>query len=800
MRIILCTWIIAQLFYLNGFDFSGPLLLTFLVFACILVLVLYGGFCKKLSSLRFILVVALTFTLAYLWTQYLDNKKIQNQLHPSLEDRTLVLRGYIDDLPVLSEKGTGFVLLVEDLKENFPNRISLFYPKSNVEHEFIPGQLWEFTVQIKAIRSLKNPHGFDFERWMYIRGIGAQGVIKKSKLKLLDTSWNAIYFFERLRYQIRKKMVTSLGKDSPYLGVINALVIGDQSLIASEDWKMFSATGIGHLISISGLHITMLAGFAAKVASSCWRRSSGIFFLPTQKMGVVFGFITALMYTFLAGFQIPAQRTTLMLGVSALGLFMGRIIHFFDIWLIALWIVLFLNPWAIYFPGFWLSFGAVAAILYGLQSTDHQSYDADELFLHKLKTSFLDACRVQAVVTIALIPVSLFWFYQISLISPIANALAIPVVSFITTPLAMLGAFLPGSIGRVLIRLSHDSFSLLADVLYPLANFEWSILYSAKPSQVVLLIATIGVLIGIRPGNLISTWLSRVFGLCLCLILFIPQKWLFWQQIPLGELELVVWDIGQGSAVLVKTKEHVLIYDTGPIGFGKSNPSEKVILPHLRAEGIKEVHQLVVSHEDSDHIGGLVHLIENFPIRGVIGSIPLKHSVHQVFQKKNLSFRNCEAGQKWQWDGIDFIIWHPGFDQQYLKPNERSCVLEVRNQYHSIWLTGDVEKKGEAMIQVRVNSMNQQLEEIVHRKVLLMAPHHGSKTSSSEGFIDILQPDAVFSQTGYKNRYHHPHPIILQRYQSRGLDLLDTVQTGAQIWRTEHQQLHFKALRGTPSP
>jgi competence protein ComEC len=278
--------------------------------------------------------------------------------------------------------------------------------------------------------------------------------------------------------------------------------------------------------------------------------------------------------------------------------------------------------------------------------------------------------------------------------------------------------------------------------------------------------------------------------------LFVPQQYLPGVGIPKNELEMTVWDIGQGNAVLIRTRTHQLLFDTGPISFGKFDPGEKIIIPHLRALGVNDIDQLVISHQDADHIGGLKYLLENLPIKNAMGSISPDHQAQSIFKKNKVLLQKCEAGQSWRWDGIDFYVWHPQLQEderaQYksTKPNEMSCVIEVRHQHHSIWLTGDVEKNAERLIVDRLKEDKTHLQTIQNRKVILMAPHHGSKTSSTPMFLEALIPEQAFSQTGYKNRYQHPHPDVVKRYQSQGVMLLDTVNTGAQIWQTQGEQIN----------
>ena len=818
MRLLITAWIAGELFslFLDQTHVPWDLFLPFGITGLVYLLHYMSKNFQLKPIFFYILCSCCIASAGFYWVEYLKADKPQQKLSAQFEGRPIIIKGFIDELPRVLEKSVQFgfqithweIPYVKQTMENdqhFPRRVSLLYPSKDLVQVFKPGQYLELKVKLKQIHGLKNPYGFDVEEWMYIQNYDAQGVIQKGGARLLKSEHHDFKTtFELLRFYIRQKIQNSLGTDAQYAGVIAALVIGDQQMIHPEDWKVFAQTGIGHLISISGLHVTMLAGFGAWISVLLVKQTRLIYWQPAPYIASCIGFLTAFVYTWLAGFQIPAQRTAFMVGIAALGMYLGRNLHMMDVWLWALFLVLTCHPWAVYSPGFWLSFGAVMAMIFAMPQNQQQVIDIDLFFIQKLKKSFGEATRVQAVVTIALIPLTLYWFYQISLISPIANAIAIPVVSFLVTPFAMLGAFSPWFFGDVFLWIAHTIFSILMILIRPLGQMEWSSISGAKPSGWHLLLSLLGVIICIRPGILIESWKSRILGLMICLTLFIPKEYLL-GRIPKGEVEMTVWDIGQGNAVMIQTKSHSLLFDTGPISFGKFDPGEKVIIPHLKAQGVRKIDQLVISHQDADHIGGLRYLLENFPIQNAMGSISPDHQAQQYFSKNKVFLEKCQAGQSWHWDGIDFYVWHPQLQEdlksQYksTKPNDMSCVIEVRNSHHSIWLTGDIEKNAERLIVERLIESQAHLQTIQRRNLILMAPHHGSKSSSTPSFLEYLDPEFAFSQTGYKNRYRHPHPDIVKRYQDGEIDLFDTVQTGAQIWSTKGDQFRIQKFRNETS-
>ncbi len=743
--------------------------------------------------------------LGFAWNAHYAQNRLGNVLSIEFEGKDLILEGRVNALPQSSLSGAKFSFEVDHASlgrqpiESFPRQVYLSWQPAwrNPQDipEVIPGQRWEFKVKIKRPYGSLNPHTFDFERWSFHQDFGASGSVRSGEL-LHEKDIGLTEFtlaMEYQRWKLRQKIRQSLPKDARYAGVIAALVMGDQNAIDQEDWRVFNATGIGHLISISGLHVTMLAGFGAMIAAFLWRRNALPLYMPVGKVAAATGFLTAFVYAWLAGFQIPAQRTMYMVGVVAFALWSGRNPRSFDIWWWALAFGLLIDPMAPYTPGFWLSFGAVAAILYAMQGSEGLLGvpTGKELEVHwsrRLIQALREACRVQAVVTIALLPLTLYWFYQVSIVSPLANAFAIPVVSYIVTPLAIAGALLPDFIGKWLLLPAHATMEYLAILLGWMARWKWAVAWSSQPAWWALTLSTIGIVMAIRPGVIAKSWISRAIGLAFCVSLFIQPNPSI--NLASGEFRATVLDVGQGTAVLIETASKRLLYDTGPIQ-GKDNAGQRIILPYLRGRGIDQIDRMVISHSDSDHIGGAATLLQEISFDSMMGSLPTTNPLLANLKMKRVPAIPCRFAQHWSWDGVDFYIWHPHEDalfeeQQARKPNEMSCVLEVRNQHTSFWLTGDVEKQGEADITARLDQLN--LHELKDKKLIFMAPHHGSKTSSSLNLLSALSPDLAFAQNGYRNRYGHPHPTVIERYQSMNIPFYQTPATGAQIW--EFQAKH----------
>ena len=752
---------------------------------------------------RCISISILLFVVGFAWNAHYAECRLKNILAEELEGKELIAEGRIIALPQSNSTGAKFAFELDYLSSrkervsHFPKRVYLSWqPAWRSDQkipEVIPGQRWRFKVKLKKPYGSLNPYTFDFERWSFHQDFGASGSVKSGELLIPQDIGIADFELrmELARWKLRERIRSLLPKDARYGGVIIALVMGDQNAIEQDDWRVFNATGIGHLISISGLHVTMLAGIGASVAACIWRRRTWPLIIPVSKVAASAGFVVAFIYAWLAGFQIPAQRTMYMVGVVAYALWTGRNPRSFDIWWWALALVLLIDPMAPYTPGFWLSFGAVAAILFAMKDSSSllgipTGKELEVQWSHRALQALREACRVQAVVTIALLPFTLYWFYQASVVSPIANALAIPLVSYVVTPLAIAGSLLPEFIGRWLLLLAHISMEYLSVLLEWMASWRWSVVWARQPDNWLLLISGAGIIYAIRPGGLQQSWGLRVLALLPAFVLFVPIGGLIDESIKPGEFRATVLDIGQGTAVLVETANRKLLYDTGPIQGKNDDAGQRVILPYLRGRGIDRIDRMVISHSDSDHIGGAASLLRHLQFDLMMGSLPNNNVLLLNLHTRKIPSIPCRYLQHWTWDEVDFLIWHPHeetlFENQYsMKPNEMSCVLEIRNKNSSLWLTGDVEKRGEEEISNRLDQIA--LNMIGDREIIFMAPHHGSKTSSSSGLLTKLSPGVAFAQNGYRNRYGHPHPAITARYESLGIPFLQTPKTGAQLWK-----------------
>lgn len=732
------------------------------------------------------------------WAAARAHWRLAEALPSALEGRDLQVTGIVASLPDDVGRGQRFRFEIESARDGdtpvlLPSTLALgWYDGDGFDagqrQAVHPGERWQWTVRLKRPHGLANPYGFDEEAWLLSEGVRATGYVRPQRATRRDAFvFSARDSVGRAREWLRQRMEQAL-PSARHAGVIVALVIGDQRGITERERQLFNLTGIGHLVSISGLHITMIAALAAAAMRSAWRRGSwrGIplpLRLPAQKAGALAGLSVALIYVALAGFGVPAMRTLLMLAVVTAAQFGARLLPPSRVLAAALLVVLIVDPWALLWPGFWLSFGAIACILFAsagrVNQRDRPPEQGGARRRLAWREALISAARTQLVVTAGLVPLSAGLFGQLSLVGPLANALAIPVVSFIVTPLALLGVVLPQPLCTWLLVGAHAAFALLVDVLEAMITLFAAVAQGSlaagavangasstavawlvpQPDAMTLAIAVAGALWLLAPRG----WPWRWAGvLCwLPLLLAAPSA-------PPHGFSLTALDIGQGNAVLVETAHHRLLYDTGPAWPSGSDAGSRVILPYLRARGITRLDALVVSHADLDHSGGAASVLAALPVGWFASSLVASHSL----LRGQANHVHCVAGQRWQWDGVWFEVLHPlATDRDERKTNARSCTLRISSGGQVALLAGDIEKAQERALLERAG-------EGLHAQVLL-APHHGSGTSSTAAFLDAVAPDWVLFQVGYRNRYRHPKTEVVERYRQRGIRMQRSDEAGA---------------------
>lgn len=769
------------------------------------------------SVLLSVLLVVSAVVAGFGWGDWRAQQRLSVVLSPEWEGKDIIATGVVAELPQVSEDATRFLLHIESSNagDSVPPRVRLsWYGTRNWSApgeegaapdrraaipDLQPGQRWQLTLRVKRPHSLANPGGFDGEYAMLADDIRATGYVRTGKRAQNTPLGEAKVGFwigiEQWRAAVRRHILAAL-PDARYAPVIVALVVGDQSGIAREDWELFRRTGISHLVSISGLHITMIAGLFAALWMALWRRSFGLarwlrtplpLRMPTPRAGAITAMLAAFAYCLLAGMGVPAQRTLLMLSTVAIARLTDRNVPASLSLCWAAAVVAVVDPWAVMSAGFWLSFGAVAIIFLAAQMVlDGQRNREAEGWWGRYQRGFASSTRIQFAVTFGLLPMTLLLFQQTSVVSAAANGLAIPVVSFVTTPLALMGAALPAPFAQPVLTLSEMSFGWLVVWLDWLARPTWSVWVAPVAPAWALLLAIGGVALLLVPGAH-RAWAWRAQGALLLVPMVLARV-----PVPLpGEFRVVAFDIGQGAATLVETAHHRLLFDTGPRYGDHADAAARVITPYLRGHGIEALDALIISHEDSDHAGGTETVIDAVPVRTMLASLPNGHTLHKVAAAHDVGLTSCLAGQAWDWDGVTFEMLHPvrpPADGARVSSNARSCVLRIGNGRHAALLTGDIETAQEAALVAR------EAPERLMADILLV-PHHGSKTSSSGAFLDAVSPQVAVFQVGYRNRYGHPHRQVWQRYVARDIERLRTDQTGAVVIETRGDVLEVQTAR-----
>ncbi len=514
----------------------------------------------------------------------------------------------------------------------------------------------------------------------------------------------------------------------------------------------------------------MLSGLMFVCVGYFWRRTPALVLrLPARKAAVLAGMLTALIYALVAGFAVPTQRTLYMLTIFGLALWTGRQLVLSQVLSLALFIVVLLDPWAVISAGFWLSFGAVAILSYALGGRIGKT--------HWLRASL----QSQWAVTVGMVPLLLVMFNQFSIVSPVANAIAIPLISLVVTPLALLGTFLPLDF---VLQFSYEVLDICMSLLGWLNRLPDVVWQQYAPPLWTLIPGLIGILWLLLPRGTPARWLGY-FGL-LPMLLVTPVRQGF------AEMKVSVLDVGQGLSVVVQTATHTLLYDAGGKYSEQADAGSRIILPYLRGEGIRKLDGFVVSHDDSDHSGGMSSVLAQMPLGWLSSSLP--ESSVKAIKQHTIKPRTtkCVAGQKWQWDGVNFEMLYPeleSYEDISLKDNNRSCVLKITSASGSLLLAGDIEKQAELVL-IAKQQGNQ--NPVSLKSEVLIAPHHGSKTSSSEEFIAAVSPDWTIFTAGYLNRFRHPLPEIVRRYENASSKVLRSDYHGAVI-------LHYTA-RDTDNP
>ena len=621
-----------------------------------------------------------------------------------------------------------------------------------------PGQRWRWRVRLNRPHGFANPGGFDYEGWLLMQGYAAKGYVRETALnRPLPAARQGL---DKLRFALRERLEQTLDGAS-HKGILLALIIGDREQISQEHWALFSATGTNHLIVISGLHvgfIAMLGYWLGNALARLW--PSLLLRFPAQKCGALSALAAALAYSLLAGFSLPTQRALIMVAVFMAGrLFAQEPPRSFS-YCLAMCGVLLANPLSPIGAGFWLSFGAVGTLLlaFGARLTLLHSAAVEGGLGTKSLRIWQRWGEPQALVFVGMSVPLLVWTSQLSFFSPLANLFAIPLVSLLVVPIALLAvAMMPVSVASSdwLLFAANRLLEGLSAALQAVSHLapSWGV-WEGKPLTVwSVFFAALGTLLLLAPRG----WPGRA----LVPVLLAPLLWPLPQSLPPGLARITVLDVGQGMAILVRTATHVLLYDTGPRFSADFDAGSGVVQPYLRSLGIRRLDTVVISHADNDHRGGLGSLQRLLEIDRLLVSGPALLAT---------GVEACTRGQSWRWDGVQFDILYPQGNERY-QGNNSSCVLRMSAGGTVVLLSGDIERAAEATLVT--------LEGEGLASQVLVAPHHGSQSSSTLPFLAAVRPRYVLVSAGYRSQFGHPAPQVAQRYEAQGIALWNTALAGA---------------------
>ena len=664
----------------------------------------------------------------FAWSNVTAQWALDDRLALKLDGETRWLEGRVVGLPQSSEGVVRFELAeARSRHEKLPARMRLAWYAGPAVNS---GERWRLAVKLKRPRGLRNPDAFDFEAWLLAQRIGATGTIKDGQ-RLSEARW-------AWRDSIRQRL---LGVDAQgRSGALVALVLGDGSGLSREDWQILQDTGTVHLLVISGQHIGLLAAVMYLLVAGLARYGLWPLRWPWLPWACGLAFAAALGYGLLAGFDVPVQRACVMVGLVLLWRLRFR--HLGAWWplLLAFNGVLLLDPLASLRPGFWLSFAAVAVLIFTF---------GGRLGAWRWWQTWT---RAQCLIAIGLCPVLLALNLPISVSGPLANLLAVPWVSLVVLPPALLGTLLlpVPYVGEGLLWLAGGLIDWLFRGLAVIAG-QWPAWIPGSLPNVVWLLGSLGAVLLLLPRGVPL----RPLGWPLLLLLALPPR----ERLADGIADVWQLDVGQGLAIVIRTRHHTLLYDAGP-RFGEFDIGERVVLPALRKLRVEKLDLMLLSHADADHAGGALAVSHGLPIERVISGDP--EGLPQL-----LNAAACESEQQWQWDGVSFQLWQWADARN---SNQRSCVLQIEANGERLLLTGDIDSHAERLLLDGPLAVPTQW---------LQAPHHGSRSSSSMALLKALQPHSVLISRGHGNSFGHPHPTVLARYRKQRLRIYDSAEHGA---------------------
>jgi competence protein ComEC len=665
-----------------------------------------------------------------------------------IEDRTVLVDGVVTGAPERrAPHRQRFLLLATRLDDGtgwraFRCQLRLnWYGASRAP---VAGERWQLAVRLKRPYGMANPGGFDHERWLFQQRIRATGYVRTDdrnrRLSGGHLSPLAAYRGRLLRAFER------LGEGTG-AAFVRALTVGERGAIGAMQWRVLNATGTSHLMAISGLHISLVGGLAFWLVRRAWSwLPRGADVMPAPRAAAVVALTAATLYALLAGFGIPARRALVMIAVLMLALLADRRASFGRIIGTAAVVTLVIDPLSVLSAGWWLSFLAVGIIAWLVTGRSGPRRRAGQRL------------RLHVALALGMAPVLLLLFQQASLVAPLANLFAVPYTGLLVVPLALSGCALfalDESLGSGLLGVAALLLELAWPALQWLADVELAAWVRHQPPLWTLPPALAGLALLVQPRGVPGRWTG--------LVLLLPLLTVRPAAPPPGSAWITLLDVGQGLSAVVRTAQRTLVYDAGPRFGPQFDTGQAVVTPFLRREGLTRLDTLVVSHGDNDHIGGVASLLAAYPAATIYSSVPDRLPAGTAL--------SCRRGMRWRWDGVEFAILHPGTEGGS-RGNDGSCVLRIGTaDGQHLLLTGDIERGAERQLLAAGSD--------ALRAEVLVAPHHGSATSSSPEFIAAVNPEVVIVPAAWRNRYRFPQRDVVERYRARGTAILVTGRSGA---------------------
>lgn len=706
-----------------------------------------------LCRLREVGWALLVFSLGVLWSYGYVLRAVGQAIPADVEMQETELHARLVDLPKAVPRGWQFDVRADE----WPGKIRLSYylPEGSALSldDIKPRVSCRYTLRVR----LKRPAGFQnfdlfqYQDWLYASGYAATGTVRSAGGCEAARAVGWLSWRETLAANIA--MVPASERS---VATLLALLLGSYALLQRPEWELLRESGTIHLLSVSGLHIALVAGLAFRLAKALVSVSPWLLRRwPAACWASVVSLLLAILYALLSGFAVATQRSLYMVVVMVLQVICYARYRFWFSTVLSLLVVLLANPLSLYLSGFWFSFIATAILLFCAWGQPTARGICGRVVT--------PAVRSQLAVFLVMMPVLLYVYGQTPLVALPVNAVAVPWVSFVSLPLAFIGLLLyPLSPAWFTAFLQASAWTL--DRYWEFVAWSaalgdsWQLQVPAVHWPAMLLAcAGAGLLFLPRAVPM------RVAACFLVLPLFWPPR----EPLAAGDVVLHVLDVGQGLAVMVRTAGHALLYDTGdarPDGF---DSGRDIVLPAARAAGISRFDMLVVSHPDRDHAGGMPAVLADMPVGHLLSGVP------EVLHSQR-PFLPCRAGMHWRWDDVDFRILHPG-EALASRSNNRSCVLRIESHGRVFLLPGDIELAAEKELLARYAAASPSLLD----SFVLLAPHHGSKTSSSSVFLNATGPAMIVASAGLHNRFHHPAGVVTARYEQLGIPWFSTAERGA---------------------